>query len=367
VTDGALPPKAKDGAPPVAAPRRGDETLGGPGNSMTLSWNRSRIALDGDLPLPDSKSDLPARDGPDSLHQRAEAVRHFNRFYTQRIGILNDRRMWSSFSLTQVRVLYELAQRDGATATQLARDLGVDQGYMSRILRGFERLGYLKRTRSADDARKSHLALTALGRSEFAPLNAQAHAEVADMLADRPETGQVKLLAAMRTIERVLSDEEPGLDRYVVRAPRPGDFGWIVQRHGAIYAQERGWDERFEALVAKVVAEFLRKCDPERERCFIAEKDGENAGSVLCVKKTETVAQLRLLLVEPGARGHGIGTRLVDECVRFARRAGYRKIILWTERGLDAAHRIYERAGFRMVGEQPSAGLRVGQTWERSL
>ena len=305
-----------------------------------------------------------------ALAQRVEAARRFNRFYPRQIGVLREGAYQSPFCLTAERVLYELAHRDQPTATALGRDLGLDAGYLSRILGGFERRGLLLKTRSATDGRQSHLALTARGRRVFAPLNARSHHEVAAMLFGLSLTAQQRLVDAMRTIERLLSDGVEPSASYLLRATQPGDLGWVVHRHGAVYAQEYRYDRRFEALVAEIVAHFVQHLDPERERCWIAERDGEVVGSVFLVKHTATVAQLRLLLVEPQARGLGIGGRLVSECVRFARQAGYRKVILWTQSELRAARRLYEAAGFALVRKKRHHSFGrdlVAETWERKL
>ena len=299
------------------------------------------------------------------------AVRRFNRFYTRRIGVLHEGLLDSPFTLTEVRVLYELAHRDRPTAAELAAELGLDPGYLSRLLAGFARRKLIARTRSDADARRSHLALTARGRAAFADLDARSSAEVDAMLAALPATGRRTLVDAMAAVESVLdAPAERARPSVVIRPPRPGDIGWVIHRHGALYAAEYGWDERFEALVAEVATSFLKAHDPKRERCWIAEVDGENAGSIFLVAQSKTVARLRLLLVEPSARGLGVGSRLVDECLGFARRAGYKKVVLWTNDVLDAARRIYQRAGFVLVDEQPhrdfGEGL-VGQTWSLDL
>jgi len=309
---------------------------------------------------------------PRQLEQRVEAARRFNRFYTRHIGVLREGAYKSPFSLTEVRVLYELANRDQPTATALGRELGLDPGYLSRILRGFERRGLVLKTRSAADGRQSHLSLTAQGRKVFAPLNARSHAEVAAMLGGLSPAAQARVVGAMQTIERMLGDsaEPPPPVSYLLRPPQPGDLGWVVHRHGAVYAQEYGYDEQFEALVAEIAAHFVQRHDPKRERCWIAEQDGEVVGSVFLVERSKSVAQLRLLLVEPQARGSGLGTRLVDECVRFARQAGYRKITLWTQSELRAARRLYEAAGFRVVRRERNHSFGknlVSETWELDL
>ncbi|HEX9487652.1 MAG TPA: helix-turn-helix domain-containing GNAT family N-acetyltransferase [Gemmatimonadales bacterium] len=304
------------------------------------------------------------------LEQRVEAARRFNRFYTRTIGVLREGAYKSPFSLTEVRVLYELAHRDKPTATALGRDLGLDAGYLSRILRGFERRGLMLKTRSAADGRQSHLALTAQGRKVFAPLNARSHDEVAALLGGLSSAAQGRLVGAMQTIERLLGDREEPQVSYVLRSPQPGDLGWVVHRHGAVYAQEYGYDAQFEALVAEIVAHFVQRYDPQRERCWIAEQGGEVVGSVFLVERSKTVAQLRLLLVEPKARGSGLGTRLVSECVHFARQTGYRKLVLWTQSELRAARRLYEAAGFRIVRKEKNHSFGkdlVSETWELEL
>ncbi len=304
------------------------------------------------------------------LEQRVEAARRFNRFYTRTIGVLREGAYKSPFSLTEVRVLYELAHRDQPTATALGRDLGLDAGYLSRILRGFERRGLVLKTRSTADGRQSHLALTAQGRKVFAPLNARSHDEVAALLGGLSSAAQGRLVGAMQTIERLLGDREEPHAPYVLRSPQPGDLGWVVHRHGAVYAQEYGYDAQFEALVAGIVAQFVQRFDPKRERCWIAEQRGEVVGSVFLVARSKTVAQLRLLLVEPNARGSGLGTRLVSECVRFARQTVYRKVMLWTQSELRAARRLYEAAGFRMVRKEKNHSFGkdlVSETWELDL
>ena len=297
-------------------------------------------------------------------------VRRFNRFYTRQIGVLREGHLDSPFSLTEVRVLYELAHRDGPTSAEVARDLGLDAGYLSRIVRSFERRELIEKTRSERDARQAHLRLTDTGRTAFADLDARADGEIATLVRTVAPDDWRRLTDAMRTIERVLAPKQEAARSYVIRTHQPGDIGWVVYRHGVLYAREYGWDERFEALVAQIVAEFVHNFDARRERCWIAEQDGERVGSVFLVKKTDTVAKLRLLLVEPKARGLGIGHRLVDECIRFARRAQYRRMTLWTNSILHAARRIYETAGFTLVSEEPHAMFGenlIGQTWELEL
>ena len=305
-----------------------------------------------------------------TLGRRVAAVREFNRFYTSRIGVLDEGYLSSRFSLTEVRVLYELAHHGSITATELGRNLRLDGGYVSRMVRGFARRGLLARTGANDDGRKTILRLTARGRATVAPLEAKARDQIAVMLRDVPSTEQDRLVASMREVERVLQAVRDATPQVALRTHRPGDMGWVVERHGALYAEEYGWDETFEALVADIVAKFITHLDPKRERCWIAEVDGERAGCVFCVKKTKTVAKLRLLLVDPRARGLGVGSRLVDECVRFARAAGYRELVLWTNDVLVAARRIYERAGFELVESERhrSFGKKlVGQNWRLRL
>lgn len=305
-----------------------------------------------------------------SLERRVEGVRRFNRFYTRRIGVLDEGLLKSPFSLTEVRVLYELAHRDRPSAFEIGRDLGLDAGYLSRMLRGFEGRGLIAREPSQDDGRQQLLSLTDRGKKTFAPLDDRAREQVREMLHGLPASGQDRLVGAMRTVERLLGGEPARGAPFRLRTHRPGDMGWVVFRHGVLYDEEYGWGERFEALVAEIVAKFVQGYDPECERCWIAEQDGERVGSVFLVKQSKQVAKLRLLLVEPSARGSGIGRRLVAECVRFARRSGYRTMTLWTNNVLHAARRIYEAAGFRLVKEEPhdlfGDGL-TGQTWELRL
>ena len=268
-----------------------------------------------------------------------------------------------------MRVLYELAHRDAPTATELGRDLGLDPGYLSRILRRFEARRLLTRTPSKADARQSLLRLTAKGRTTFAPLNRRAKAEVAELLEPLSPAAQRGVVQAMDAIGRALGAPSPA--PYTLRTHKPGDMGWVVHRHGAVYWDEWRYNAEFEALVARIVADFLAHFDPARERCWIAERNGEIIGSVFVVAQSKTVAKLRLLLVEPAARGLGLGRRLVDECIRFARQAGYNKLTLWTQSELTAARRIYESAGFALVGEKThdAFGRRglVAETWDRDL
>jgi len=290
---------------------------------------------------------------------RPEAVRHFNRFYTRQIHLLQEGILDSPLSLTEARVLFELANRENPTATNLAVELSLDAGYLSRILEAFVRCGYVKK-QSGKDRRQRHLSLTNAGRKTFASINAKSHQEAAAMLARLSEAAQSQLIDAMKSIENILDPKPPA--PYTLRSHRPGDIGWITHRHGILYAQEYGWDETFEALVAGIAAKFIENFDPQKERCWIAEQDGNIIGSVMLVKKTASVAKLRLLYVEPGARGLGVGGRLVRECIHFARAANYRKITLWTNSILLAARRIYEREGFRKVSTDGDF-----ETWDLSL
>jgi DNA-binding MarR family transcriptional regulator/N-acetylglutamate synthase-like GNAT family acetyltransferase len=307
------------------------------------------------------------------LDERINAVRRFNRFYTHQIGALNEGLYKSPFSLTEVRVLYELAHRENPTATELGKDLGLDAGYLSRMLRTFEKRGFVRRTPSATDGRQSLLSLTTQGRKVFAPLDARSHNEVGTMLSGLSAAEQRRLLDAMRTIERLLGNHPESAEKapYLLRPHQPGDMGWVVHRHGVLYSQEYGYDERFEALVANIVAHFIERYDSKRERCWIAEKDGEIVGSVFLVMKSKTVAKLRLLLVEPSARGLGIGKRLVGECVRFGRQVGYKKITLWTQSELGAARHLYQEAGFHLTQKKTHSSWSkdnlVAETWEVKL
>ena len=309
---------------------------------------------------------------------RIEATRRFNRFYTRRIGVLHEGLLHTKFSLTESRLLWELAHHDHLTATELARALDLDAGYLSRLLSGFTERGLIRRTRSKEDARHQHLSLTAAGRRAFAPLDARSRAQVGGLLAELTETQQQQLLQAMATIEQLLGDAAARKMPYLLRAHRAGDMGWVVARHGALYADEYAWDIRFEALVARIAADFIERFDAKREACWIAERDGVNVGSVFLVQARDDasqaalpgVAQLRMLLVEPAARGLGLGERLADECQRFARRAGYRKIVLWTNRNLTAARAIYRKQGYTLVHSESHHSFGhdlVGETWELAL
>ncbi len=364
----------------------------------------------------------PARTAFTITGDPVQAVRRFNRFYTRQIGVLQEHLLQSEFSLTEVRVLYELAHRPNITAAELCKELGLDRGYLSRMLQSFDKQGWIKATPSPADRRRSFLSLTGKGKKVFAPLDRRSSEEVAAMLDRLPFAQRGNLLAAMGEIENILraraqtgetaaspyrgenrrprgaNENSPALQRwvqvpkrdqvpegrprsgrsqgetttsYTLRPHRPGDMGWVVQRHGELYWKEYGYDERFEALVAEIVAQFIQTFDPKRERCWIAEKEGEPVGAIFLVKKSKTVAKLRLLLVEPSARGLGIGKRLVSECVNFAGQAGYKKILLWTQSELHAARHLYEQAGFKRIEQtsHQSWGRTdlIAETWELKL
>jgi DNA-binding MarR family transcriptional regulator/GNAT superfamily N-acetyltransferase len=300
-----------------------------------------------------------------------KAIRQFNRFYTRRIGAL-DPYLGSPMSLTDVRVLYELAHRETAVASEIGRDLGLDAGYMSRILRRFETEGWLTREPHPRDARQSVLRLTEAGHAAFAPLQQKSRDEAAALLAPLAPAQRLQLVQAMGTMQSLLDPEAapPRPQAAVLRDPAPGDMGWVVQQHGEIYAREYGWNSEFEALVAGIASEFLLKFQPEWERGWIAELQGERVGAVFVVRKSPTVAQLRMLILAPGARGLGLGGKLVDECIAFARLKGYRKMVLWTNSCLLAARGIYEKRGFKLAESEPHASYGkqlVGETWEMKL
>jgi DNA-binding MarR family transcriptional regulator/GNAT superfamily N-acetyltransferase len=306
------------------------------------------------------------------VHGRIDEVRRFNRFFTRLIGVVGDGVLDSPLSLAEVRLLFEIANRPEPVAAEIARDLGLDAGYVSRLLSGLRQRGLVESSRSASDGRRSVLRLTSEGSATFAALDARSHEQIAGLLGRLSEGDQARVVAAMGLIERHFGGTAPRerVEPFVLRPNEPGDLGWVVHRHGALYAREYGWDSRFEALVAKIVAEFVEQYDPARERCWIAERDGAIVGSVFLVRHEDDVAKLRMLYVEPEARGLGLGQRLVDECVRFARQAGYRKITLWTQSVLVAARRIYEATGFELVASQPSHSFGqdlVSETWELTL
>lgn len=312
---------------------------------------------------------------------RIETVRRFNRYYTRRIGVLHEGLLDSPYTLTESRLLWELAHHEPMTATELSRLLDLDAGYMSRMLSSFKAKGLVEATRSTGDARQQHLRLTPAGRAAFQPLNARSQAEIGALLGRLEAHGQDRLLRAMGEIEQLLDPAVADIAEpspCMLRPPRPGDMGWIVSRHGALYAEEYAFDSHFEALVARIAADFVDRYDAQREACWIAERDGAPIGGVMLVQARDDatqapvdgVAQLRLLLVEPSARGLGLGVRLVAECERHARAAGYRKIVLWTNSLLHAARGIYRRAGYVLTGSEPHKSFGhdlVGETWELRL
>ncbi|SFP32173.1 DNA-binding transcriptional regulator, MarR family [Mesorhizobium sp. NFR06] len=302
--------------------------------------------------------------------ERIDAVRAFNRFYTRQIGLLDEGLLKSPFSLTEARVLYELAHRDGLVASDLVRDLGLDPGYVSRLLKKFEERGLVEREATEADARRASIALTPAGRQAFAPLNQDSHDQVRALLDRLAPADQERLVKAMRTVQDLLGDRAEPKVPYILRPLQVGDIGWITHRQGLIYAQDYGWDGTYEALVAEILGEFVKNFVPQWERSWVAERGGEVVGSVFVVRKSPKVAKLRLLYVEPSARGLGIGRRLVDECIGFARAKGYKTLTLWTNDILSSARRIYQAAGFKLVEEEGHHSFGkdlVGQTWNLEL
>src|SRR4051794_28245053 len=312
------------------------------------------------------------------------AFRRFTRLYTRFLGTLEEGLLETPYSLSEARVLYELATRRRPLPKEITQELGMDAGYLSRILSKFQERGLVKRSASLEDGRLVHLTLTREGRAAFRNLNARSDRQARGILGALAPASRHELIRSMRSIEEILTakakpEGEANPASFSLRPHRPGDMGWVVHREGALYAQEYGWDERFEALAARVVADFIEHFDPTCERCWIAERDGESLqpqdqalGHIFLVKHPERkgVARLRLLLVEPSARGMGVGHALVAECVRFARAAGYREITLWTQSILTAAHRIYQQAGFRLVHQEPHHSFGkdlIAQTWELDL
>ena len=320
---------------------------------------------------------MPASPHPDSPVPDATiaAVRRYNRFYTQRLGLLNERLVGSRWSLTEARLLYELAHREAPAAGELARDLMLDAGYVSRILRRFEAAGLIERERDGEDARRSHLRLTPAGRESFAALEHGSRMQVARLLAPLPPPARSALVASMSAIHDLLDRPASGTAEsrggdVVLREPLAGDVGWVVERHGALYAAEFGYDATFEGLVAKIAGAFLESHDRARERCWIAERSGTRVGAVFLVRLDDETAKLRLLIVEPAARGSGVGARLVAACTAFGRDAGYKRITLWTQSHLAAARRLYVNEGYRLVAQAPhrSFGLDlIAETWELAL
>ena len=306
------------------------------------------------------------------MNEDVAAVRRFNRFYTRKIGVLDEGHLGSPFSLTEVRVLYEIAQRESPTAAEIARELNLDAGYLSRLVNGLVRRQLIGRAPSPTDARQSLLTLTDEGRARWRDLDARASDRIQELLAPLEADRRAAVTSAVRALETALSDEAQPNTPYMLRPHRPGDMGWIVYRQAVLYAQEYGWNWEYEALIARIVANFLEKFEPSREYCWLAERDGAVVGSVFVVRhpEREGVARLRLLYVEPSARGLGIGGRLVRECSDFARRVGYHTLTLWTNSVLDSARKIYEAEGYKLVKEDPHRMFGkqlMGQTWELAL
>jgi DNA-binding MarR family transcriptional regulator/GNAT superfamily N-acetyltransferase len=304
-----------------------------------------------------------------SLDHAVACVRRFTRFYTRRMGVLEEALLGSAFTLPEARIVYEIAVRDRTTASDLVADLGLDPGYVSRLLKSLEERGFITRRPSETDARQYLLDLTPLGRREFNQINRKSDEEVQKLLAPLGAGDRARLVAALSTAEALLAQERPE-PQCTFRDLRPGDIGWVIHRHGALYAAEYGWDVTFEALVAKVCAEFVENFDPAKERAWIAELDGRIVGSVFLVKKTDEIAKLRLLYVEPDARGRGIGRRLAEECISHARAVGYRRMELWTNDVLTSARKIYQAVGFKLVQSEPHQSFGkdlLGETWELGL
>lgn len=308
----------------------------------------------------------------DSVEDRTSMVRSFNRFFTRQIGVLREGLLHTPYSLTEARILFEIAHSDHLTATQLCRELGLDAGYLSRILTRLEVQGLVAKSPSELDGRQRLLSLTAQGKEAFAVLDRRSSEEASEMLNELTEEEQQRLLKAMNTIQSILGRgrgfkfSEP----FILRQPEPGDLGWVIHLHGALYTQEYGWDEHFEALVAQIAADFINNYNPARERCWIAEMGGEIVGSAFVVRADDTTAKLRMLLVKPEARGVGLGARLVEECIRFSRRCGYQKLILWTNSVLVEARHIYEKTGFKLVDQEEHHSFGkdlIGETWELDL
>lgn len=305
------------------------------------------------------------------MESNIDAIRRYNRFFTRQVGVLREKLLHTPYSLTEARILFEIAHSDTRTASDLAQELGLDTGYISRILSKLDQQGLITKTRAVSDGRQFILRLTLIGEKAFSLLDQRSRHEVAEILNELSEKDQEDLLKAMCTIESILSKKK--LDHsnpFYLRTHEPGDMGWVTHRHGVLYAKEYGWDENFEALVAQITADFIKNYNPTKERCWIAEVNGEIVGSVFVVQSSETVAKLRLLLVEPKARGLGLGTHLVDECIRFARRSGFHKLELWTNSVLVEARHIYEKAGFTLIVQEAHHSFGqdlVGENWELIL
>ncbi len=304
------------------------------------------------------------------LQEHIDAVRRFNRFFTRQIGVLREGLLHSPYSLTEARIIFELANRSNLTASDLGNELGLDAGYLSRILNKLEQQNLIEKTPSDDDRRQRLINLTTEGQNAFSLLDNRSRDEISEMLNELTESDQIRLIDAMHTIEGILDHGFKYAEPFYLRHHEAGDMGWVIQQHGLLYSQEYGWDESFEALVAQICADFINNFDPQKERCWIAEMQGEQVGSIFCTKASKDVAKLRLLLVDPKARGLGLGTRLVKECIRFARRSGYKKLTLWTNDILVEARHIYEKNGFKLVEEEPHHSFGhdlIGQNWDLML
>ena len=304
------------------------------------------------------------------IKNRVEEIRSFNRFYTRIIGVLREGLLHSSYSLTEARILFEIANQENLTASDLGRELGLDSGYLSRVLSNFEQQGLINKIKSKEDGRQRLLHLTKEGQKEFSLLNNRSIEEIKEMLDNLSETDEKKLLYAMNTIRSLLDKGFKFSEPFFLRIHEPGDMGWVVHRHGVLYSQEYGWNEEFEALVSQIVSDFLNNFNPARERCWIAEMEGEIVGSVFVVQESEKIAKLRLLLVEPKARGLGLGTRLVEECIKFARRCGYKKLVLWTNSNLLEANHIYKKKNFKIINQEKHHSFGhdlIGVYWELVL
>jgi DNA-binding MarR family transcriptional regulator/GNAT superfamily N-acetyltransferase len=304
------------------------------------------------------------------FEEKIAVIRRFNRLLTRNLGVLREGLLHSPYSLTESRIIYEIANRDNLIAADLSKDLGLDPGYLSRILDRLEQQGLIEKVPSEADGRQRLLHLTPEGEKAFSLLDSRSREEISEMLHNLSEQDQNRLIQSMNTIEQLLGEGMKYSEPYFLRQHEPGDMGWVVHMHGRLYAKEYGWDERFEALVAQICSEFINNYNPNRERCWIAEMDGQIVGSVFVVQDSEEVAKLRLLLVDPRVRGLGLGTRLVDECIRFARRKGYKKLVLWTNSVLEDARKIYKKAGFELVEQEPHHSFGhalIGETWEKLL
>lgn len=302
--------------------------------------------------------------------EQIKTIRHFNRFFTRQIGVLREGLLHSPYSLTEARIIFELANRDNLTAANLGRELGLDAGYLSRILNKFARQNLIEKKPSDSDGRQRLINLTAEGQEAFSLLDSRSNDEISEMLDELSESDRMRLVDGMHTIEGILNHGLKYAEPFYLRHHEAGDMGWVIQQHGTLYKQEYNWDESFEALVGQICVDFINNYDPEKERCWIAEMQGERVGSIFCVKKSDEVAKLRLLLVDPKARGWGLGTRLVEECIRFARQAGYQKVTLWTNDILVKARHIYEKKGFQLVEEESHHSFGhdlIGQNWDLVL